>query len=110
MSKTKTKTNPIGRPESVAPIIRKHALLFISKTPNEILDIIFPQLQPKMRGGVTDDPSVIRRQRVSAYQQIIQYKKQAKEDGKTGINFKGRIVNGVLKKSWIHSKAPKKDE
>jgi hypothetical protein len=107
---TKTKTAAIGRPQTVLPIIKKNSLLFISKTPKEIVDILFSQLQPKMRGGVTDDPKVIRRQKVSAYQQVIQYKKQAKEDGKTGINFKGRVVNGVLKKSWIHSKAPKKDE
>jgi hypothetical protein len=105
---SKTKTNPIGRPQTVLPIIRKNSLLFISKTPREIVNLLFSELQPKMRGGVTDDPKVIRRQKVSAYQQVIQYKKQAKEDGKTGIDFKGRIVNGVLKKSWIH--VPKKDE
>jgi hypothetical protein len=108
MSKTKTKTNPIGRPESVAPIIRKHALLFISKTPNEILDIIFPQLQPKMRGGVTDDPQIIRKQRTSAYQQLIRFKKHAKEDGKK-ISFRGREIAGVRKFAWIHKEKKKID-
>ena len=105
-----TKTNPIGRPQTTKLIIKRNSLLFISKTPREIVDLLFDQLQPKMRGGVTDDPSVIRRQKVNAYQQIIQYKKQAKEDGKVGIAFKGRMVNGVLKKSRIHSKSSKKEE
>lgn len=104
---TKTKTKVIGRPPTVALIIRKHALLFISKTPNEILDIIFPQLQPKMRGGVTDDPQIIRKQRTSAYQQLIRFKKHAKEDGKR-IDFRGRVGHdGVKRTKWIHKIRPK---
>lgn len=106
---TKTKTNPIGRPQTILPVLRKNSLLFISKTPKELVAILMPQVQAKMRGGLTSDPEVIRRQSVSLYQQIIQFKKRAQADGKK-IGFAGRMVNGVKKTAWIHSKAPKKDE
>ena len=105
---SKTKTAVIGRPQTILPVLRKNSLLFISKTPKELVKILMPQVQAKMRGGVTSDPEVIRRQETSLYQQIIQYKKRAKEDGKS-ISFKGRMVNGVKKTAWIHSK-PRKEE
>ena len=103
---SKTKTAVIGRPQTVRPEIRKHSLLFISRTPKELVQIILPKVQAKMRGGVTDDPQIIKRQSASLYQQIIQFKKQAKEDNKK-IDFRGRMVNGQLKKAWLHS--PKKE-
>lgn len=105
MSKTNTKS--VGRPQTVRPIIRKHSLLFISRTPKEITEILFPEAQAKMRDGVTNDPKKIRAQKVSLYQQVLKYKAEALVDGK-GINFRGRMVGGVKKMKWIHSK--KKDQ
>ena len=103
MSKTKEKAKVIGRPQTTKLVIKKNSLLFISKTPREIVDLLFDQLQPKMRGGVTDDPQIVRKQRVSAYQQVIQYKKQALAEGKK-IGFKGRKILGKTRYSWIHAK------
>lgn len=107
MSKAKAKEKVIGRPPTITPILKTHSLLFISKTSHELVDILFPKVQDKMRGGVTDDPIRIKAQKVSLYQSIIRFRKAAAEGNKK-IAFRGRKgEDGIVRTRWIHRKPEK---
>ncbi len=94
-----------GRPPVLAPIITKHIVQLRTKTPNEFVEMIFPTAQPLMKGGVTDDPKIVKAQRTCLYQTVLREQRKAVALGKK-VAFQGRKVNGEVKTRWIHKAKP----
>lgn len=90
-----------GRPSTISPIVKKHIVQLRNKTPNEFVEMIFPEAQAVMKGGITDDAKVVKAQRVTLYQTVLREQKKALEQGKK-VSFQGRKVNGEVKTKWIH--------
>jgi len=100
MKKVVEKTGP-GRPETIAPEIRKHIVLCRTMTPKSFTDYILPKVQDKMRGGVTTDAATVKKQKATIYQTVLRVRGAAIEAGKK-VNFQGRKNSkGELKLKWV---------
>lgn len=91
-----------GRPSTIAPIINRNIVHLTHRTPKEFVEKIFPEAQKVMKGGVTDDPVIIKAQKTCLYQTILKEHRKAIAAGKK-VAFKGRVVAGVKKTKWIHA-------
>ena len=104
--KTATKTAKVvkktrGRPSTIAPIIKRNIIHLAHNTPKEFVERIFGEAQKVMKGGVTDDPVIVKAQRTCLYQTVLKEHKKALGAGKK-VAFKGRKVGDTIKFKWVH--------
>ncbi len=98
--KVEQKTGP-GRPETIAPEIRKSIALCRTMTPKKFVEHIFPKVQGKMRGGVTTDAATVKKQKNTIYQTVLRVKNEAIEAGKRVEYMGKKNSKGELKRKWV---------
>jgi hypothetical protein len=99
----KTQNKPTrGRPQTIAPLIKKNLVHLRTHTPKEFENRFFSEAQPLLKGGVTDDPNIVAAQKRCFYQTILKEKRRALAAGKK-VEFQGRVVAGTKKFGWIRT-------
>ena len=97
----KTVIKKRGRKPVILNVIKSQARFFSKKTTAELVDMVLPQVQKDLKGGVNGD---IKKQKNSLTIMIHNFRKKGIAEGKA-YGFSGRMINGERKTAYVHKKA-----
>ena len=100
--KSNKPTENRGRKSIILPTLKKNVLAFLTNTDMELAVKFLPLVQEKMKGGLSTDPTIIKKQITSLHMGIYKFRQKGIAEGKK-IAFKGRKVNGVVRTKWLKS-------